>query len=119
MKKFPDFSKGSYSEMPENPEPGGHSCPKAPFPEAEACHRGEIISDPQISPAQAEGGPDPCRQQQKAQQQLRQPGDAAVEGPQKIHSGTQHYPGEKAPQEPGQEDRRGHDRQRRLGRGSP
>ena len=105
--------------MPEPGEKCRKGPAKEPLPDPEAREQGQIISQPQVSPAQAEGALQPGRCQTHAQKKLRQPGQAPVEGPDQVRRRTQQRSPEKASQEPGQEDRRRHDRQPRLRRGSP
>ena len=105
--------------MPQTGKKGRYRPSKAPFPQRKAKTHRQIVTQLQISPAQAEGGKKPRSQQKTAEQQLRQPGEPPMDGAQQIHPRSQQRACQKAPQQPGQEHRRGHDRHLPLRRGSP
>ena len=105
--------------MPQTGKKGRHRPSKEPFPQTKAKGHCQIVPQLQISPAQAEGDKKPRGQQKAAEQQLRQPGQASMDGAQQIHPRSQQRARQKAPQQPGQEHRRGHERHRPLRLGCP
>lgn len=119
MKKFPDFPQGDSGKMPQTGKKGRYRPSKEPFPQSKAKAHRQIVTQLQISPAQAEGGKKPRSQQKAAEQQLRQPGEPPMDGAQQIHPRSKQRACQKAPQQPGQEHRRGHDRHLPLRRGCP
>lgn len=86
--------------MPEFAEEPGKSAAEAPFPQGEAQQRPEIVSGPQIPPAQGEGGPEPAADEFQPGQKLAQQGKWAFQGPHRIGGGTQQHPCQEAAEEP-------------------
>ena len=105
--------------MPQTGKKGRYRPSKEPFPQSKAKAHRQIVTQLQISPAQAEGGKKPRSQQKAAEQQLRQPGQEAMDRSQKVHPRSQQRARQKATQQPGQEHSRGHARHRPLRLGCP
>lgn len=86
--------------MPKSAEERPDCGPEAPFPQAEARQSGQIIAQPQVPAAKAEGGVEPADRQLCRQEQLGQHRKPAVQRPQGIGGGTQQHAAEQTAQEP-------------------
>lgn len=118
MKKFSGNFQGKYRKMPKTPEEPGNSPAEALLPEEKSCSQPQIIAHPQVSTADAEEGKKPAQQQLQTDHGLAQQGVSSVEGPEKVHSGTQQHSAEDTAQEPTGGQGRGQRRSPRFGRGS-
>ena len=78
--------------MPQTGKKGRYRPSKEPFPQSKAKAHRQIVTQLQISPAQAEGGKKPRSQQKAAEQQLRQPGKPGVQGAQQIRHRSEKDP---------------------------
>ena len=104
--------------MPDFPEQGTDGPAEQPLPEDETRQHRQVIPQPQVAAAEGEAAPEPCEKQLGTDQELGQPGEAAVQGPQGIGGGTQQHPGEKAAGDPAEDQRGLHRRSPRRSRGS-
>lgn len=94
--------------MPKFPRKGGGCPAEDPFPEQKACNHRQIIADPQITPADSEGGIKPAQHKLRGNQSLRQAGKAPVQGPKDIRAGAEEHTGQEASQRPGENKLRCH-----------
>ena len=104
--------------MPNSAEERRCGAPEQPLPQEKACQHGHIVAHPQVTPADAEEGEEPGRQELQADGGLAQPRKAGPQGPQGIHTWPQYHTAQKAPQEPPPDQCRGHVRNPRFRRGS-
>lgn len=86
--------------MPKSVEERSDCGPEAPLPQAEARQGGQIIAQPQVPAAKAEGGVEPADRQLCRQEQLGQHRKPPVQGPQGIGGGTHQKSAEQTAQEP-------------------
>jgi hypothetical protein len=119
VKNFSDDFQRKYRKMPKTAEERRCRSAEKPLPQGKARHHCQIPAQPQLRPADAEEGENPEKKQLHANECAGQDGELPAQGAQKIHGGTQQQAAQKAPQQPGQEHRRGHDRHRPLRLGSP
>ena len=118
MKKFSADFQGKFRKMPKSPEERRNSPAEQPLPQEKSRHHSPKVAHPQVPTADAEEGEEPDQQQLQTDGGLAQPGESAVQGPQRIHPGSQHHAAQKAPQEPPPDQCRGHERNPRFRRGS-
>lgn len=104
--------------MPEFPEQGADRPAKAPFPQQKSGQKGQIIPQPQVAAAEGEATVQPGGEQSGTEEKLRQPGKAAVQGPQGVSGGTKQQACQKAAGDPAPDQDRIHRSSPRLRRGS-
>ena len=104
--------------MPKSTEQSRKCAAETPFPQGKSRDHAQKIAHPQVSPADAEEGEEPANRQIQTDECLRQTGETAVQGPQKVHTGPQQCAAEHAAQQPHGRQRRSQDRNPRLRRGS-
>ena len=78
--------------MPQTGKKGRYRPSKEPFPQSKAKAHRQIVTQLQISPAQAEGGKEPRSQQRRRKDCLRQPGKSGVQGAQQIRHRSEKDP---------------------------
>jgi len=101
--------------MPELGPKRRNSCPKEPFPDPEAQQQCQIIADPQISTAQAEGGEEPAGPELQTDDQLAEAGQPPVQGLPYIRAAAQQHSRQEAAQEPAPHSLRTHRHSPRFG----
>lgn len=104
--------------MPNFPEERRNGGAEEPLPEGEARQRAQIIPDPQIRPAEAEGGKQPAQQQLQADEELAEEAVPLFQGLDGIGPGAQEDPGKKAAHQPPEDEGGGQNSRLRFGRGS-
>ena len=94
--------------MPKFLRKGGSRTAEDPLPEQKACNQNKIVSDPQVTPADAEGGVNPAQHKLRGNQSLRQAGKATVQRPEDIRAGAEEHACKEAAQRPGENQLRCH-----------
>lgn len=86
--------------MPNSTEERSHDPAEGPLPQPKSPQDSQIIPDPQVAPAEPEGGIQPADTQGPGNGQLRQHRRSAVQGTHRVGGGAQQEPGQKAAQKP-------------------